>query len=285
MKTRDRSFKTRAAGLAAGLSLLGAAGAQADLIDGIVDTWTVDVSAEFLCGTVQWTDDAQTCNSQTMRWGTSTGEGRSGLDINNPPGATQVDTNGPAVANVGVTHLNRPVTGSSLESVALRSTLTLTPFQPASAEPSIGPNSIDFLIEFLETPNGDNPCANGEANNQGVNDEGCADIFVIDRNALNFPFFFDLDGAGGPLQNQEYFISFFELTNGLNPLAEAACTAAGAANPCLGFLTPENATTPFQFAAVITTEEVVIDVPAPATLVLFGIAMTGLGLFSRKRRA
>lgn len=285
MKTRDRSFKTRAAGLAAGLSLLGAAGAQADLIDGIVDVWTVDVNAEFLCATAAWTDgtDDTSCAAQSMRWGTGD-SGQSGLDITNQP-ATQVTTNGPSVGNVGVTHINNPINGSSLDSVTLRSTLTLTPFLPASAEPSIGPNSLDFLIDFLETPNGDDPCANGQPNDQGVNGDGCADIFVIDRNALNFPFFFDLDGAGGPLQNQEYFISFFELTNGLNPLAEAACTAAGAANPCLGFLTPESATTPFQFAAVITTEEVVIDVPAPATLALFGIAMTGLGLFSRKRRA
>tara|TARA_R110000823_G_scaffold119998_8_gene244360 strand:+ start:26643 stop:27500 length:858 start_codon:yes stop_codon:yes gene_type:complete len=285
MKTRHASFKARAAGFAAGLSLLGAASAQADLIDGIVDVWTVDVSAEFLCATAQWTSGTSgtSCNAQSMRWG-SGNSGQSGLDITNQP-ASQVTTNGPAVGNVGVTHLNRPINGSSLDNVTLRSTLTLTPFLPASAEPSVGPNSLDFLIDFLETDNNANPCANGQANNQGVNDDGCADIFVIDKDSLNFPFFFDIDGAGGPLQNQEYFISFFELTNGLNPLAEAACNAAGAANPCLGFLTPEGQDTPFQFAAVITTERVVIDVPVPATLALFGIAMSGLGLFSRKRRA
>ena len=50
-----------------------------------------------------------------------------------------------------------------------------------------------------------------------MNANGCADIYVTDASSLNFTFFYDLDG-GGPLQNQLYYISFFESTNGLNAL-------------------------------------------------------------------
>jgi len=98
----------------------------------------------------------------------------------------------------------------------------------------------------------------------GVNVNGCADIFVIDQNALNFGFMYDTDGAGGddPIQ---YFISFFGFIGGLNPLpSRVACTAAGATAPCLGFRTPEGADTTFQFASLITTERA--TVPHPAAL-------------------
>ena len=116
----------------------------------------------------------------------------------------------------------------------------------------------------------------------GVNVNGCADIFVLDQTALNFPFFYDLDGAGG-LPGHTYYISFFELTNGLNPLSNASCASAGVANGCFGFETPEEQDTTFQFAATITSEPIVV-VPAPATLGLFGLALAAMGWAGRRRR-
>lgn len=280
MKTALQGLKTTLTGIAAGLTMLAATPAQATLANGIVDVWTVGVSGQFLCGTAVFTPGAAgtSCAATAMSWGTSTGSGQSGLTISNLAPAN-VNTNGASVPNTSVTHINQPITGNSLDQVTLRSTLTLTPFAPPSA--GLAPVSLDFLINFQETPNGANPCADGGANGAGVNVNGCADIFVIDQAALNFPFFYDLDN-GGPLQNQQYFISFFEATSGLNPLPAAACAAAGVAAPCLGFRTPEGQNTTFQFAALITTERVQI-VSEPGTLATVAAALLALGALRRRR--
>lgn len=279
MKHPRDFLQTNLVGIAAAMSMAATPAAHATLTNGIVDTWTVGVVGEFLCATAVFTPgtDGTSCAAQTMNWGTSTGSGQSGLDITNLAPAS-VNTNGAAVPNTSITHRNQPITGNSLDKVTLRSTLTLTPFDPSA--PGLPSASLDFLIDFSETPNTANPCADGGANGVGVNSNGCADIFVIDKSSLNFPFFYDLDGPGGPLQNQQYFISFFEETSGLNPLPPAACTSAGAASPCLGFRTPEEQNTTFRFAALITTQPVLV--PEPGTLAILSIGLLALGAMRRR---
>lgn len=245
-----------------------------------ITTWTVDVDTKFDISSVEPTPGVTVVNDKSLRWGTSTGSGQSGLDISGSPASTKVDTNGSAVANVSVTHLNQPITGTSLTSVDILSTLTLTPFLPAGL--GLPSATITFGVDFKETPNGADPCADGGANGSGVNSSGCADIFVIDKSALNFEFFYDdLDGSG--ITGRSYFISFFELTNGLNPLSGAACLAAtGSSATCFGFETPEGANTTFQFASLITTERV--GIPEPGILALFGAALSSI-FFTRRRKA
>ncbi|WP_079432730.1 THxN family PEP-CTERM protein [Zoogloea sp. LCSB751] len=272
--------------LTGALALAFSASVQATLVNGIVDTWTVDVSTVFDTSTI--CDSNNDCtsptgvtvvNNQSLRWGDSTGFGQSGLDISASPSSTNVATNGAAINNVAITHLNRPITGTTLKSLDILSTLILTPFAPPGG--AMAPALISFKVHYLETPNGASPCADGGANGSGVNSAGCADIYVTDAQSLNFKFNYDLDGPGGPLQNQEYFISFFESTHGLNALSAAACGAVGVAAPCLGFETPEGADTTVHFAALITTEPVTIKVPEPSTLLLGGLGIAGLARVRR----
>ena len=260
-------------------------GAHASLANGIIDIWNVNVSTVF--DTASVCNDSGDCTAPngitstptSLSWGTG---GISGLDIGSSPSSANVNTNGASVPNVSITHRNQPITGDTLGSVDIVSTLTLTPVSPAGP----GLPAVDFIfkVHFAETPN--NPaggtCADGGANGVGVNINGCADIYVTDVNSLNFPFFYDLDGAGTTYAPTQYFISFFESTSGLNPLPAAACAAVGVAAPCLGFRTPESTNTTVRFASLITTAPV--SIPEPATSALLGIGLLG-GLLARRRRS
>ena len=246
-----------------------------------ISSWQVTVATVFDTTSILPTSGITAIGNTELRWGipVATNGPQSGLKITDTPSTKTVFTNGPAVANVTVTHFNQPIYEPSLSAVTMLSSLTLVP------NALNGTQTIPFGIKFLETtndPGGNDICADGTGRySEPLNTNGCADIFVISQNALNFQFFYD-DPDSQVLQ-RPYFISFFELTSGLNPLPAAACTATGASAGCLGFRTPEKANTPFQFAAVITTEPVSV-VPEPGVLALMGLGFGLMGLLNRRRR-
>lgn len=96
-----RALLSTAVGAAASMA---AFSAHADMTNGIVDTWNVDVDTVFNTTTI--CDSTGDCTPPTgvtavtnksLRWGDSTGQGQSGLDITNSPSNQNVNTNGAAV--------------------------------------------------------------------------------------------------------------------------------------------------------------------------------------------
>jgi MYXO-CTERM domain-containing protein len=283
------NFSTQIRSVAFVVAAMGAGSADA----AIINQWTVGVDAVFLPATIVDSDGntpggVTISNSdRRLRWGNDIGNGQSGIDITDSPINTVVNTGvgvtPPPVANVSLTHVNQPVTGDTLDKVTLGVTLTLTPLAPPL--PGMAPLVTSFMIDFLETRNADDPCPNGDPWGVGVNSDGCGDIFVIGNEALNYAFSYGADP-------QVYYLSFMEVSSGLNSLPIAACQSATGSNaPCLGFVTPEKQNTTFQFGATITTEKVVIDpdpdpdpeVPEPGVLTLMGLGLAALGRMRRRR--
>ncbi len=206
----------------------------------------------------------------TISWGLGANGGQpSSLSVtptvSNPP---NLFTNAGPVNGAAVTHNNNVITGDSvtLESATIASTLLLTPLQPAPG-PSIGPVPILFNILFEET---ENQPVSGDCV-PGTGSPDCADIFVLQNpGALEFSF---------PIDEFVYTVEL--LVDGLGPLSDEACAAAGEAAGCIGFITAENQSnvlqTSFQISARAVSE--------PGTLAILGLGLLGLGIARRRKAA
>lgn len=217
-------------------------------------------------------------SNRTLKWGTPFAPNtfQSGLTISPPGPGVLVDT-GVLTSTVSVTHDNFPIfQGSSLTAVDIQANLTLKGVVPPGGAPING--STTFNVKFLETPNLGTAgvCADGGTPGVGININGCADIFVLADNALNFPFLYD-SGDGNPLL---YFVSFF--ADGFGSLSNAACAAAGAAAGCRGFETAENQSTTIDFKILITGRP--FETPEPGSIALTGLALASLGFIGRRRK-
>jgi hypothetical protein len=282
-----------------------AAGLMSSAQAALVTSWDYEVLTKFNNNnTFEATGGGtQIETERQVSWGTSggnvfvSGGGRSGITINDAVGDgsedTTVDANAGTVDtndltnNIGlgawITHHNNPISAATLLTSQIDSTLSLW-IPPKAGAADVGPSKITFTIYFAETTNGANPCADGTANNQGVNINGCSDIFALNQaQAFNQQFTFD----SGDGIDETYFVSIFPIVGqGLGSftlLSPQACSAAGAAANCIGFQTREAADTTIRFGFVITAEPVNIEVPEPGILALLGSSLFGLAAFRRRR--
>jgi hypothetical protein len=162
-------------------------------------------------------------------------------------------------------HINNPISAdfATLATATLQTQLVLTPNTPSgSSLPSL---TKTFDINFSETPNQAGTCV-VEAGSV------CDDVFVISLGSLNQSFSYD---------GFDYFLSIVKMLGPLDPLAPTTCATAGAASPCLGFVTLEGADNLVEFGLIIT--QVPVDIPEPGVLSLMGLGLLGLVMARRRK--
>lgn len=196
-----------------------------------------------------------------VRWGTSTGQGRSGYDFEalSIPSLSVSPPGGSAVTNIATfRHVNNPVTGTSISSINLKFTTDVL----------IDSNyfgQVTFIYSFShdETTNSLNPCPYGGANNQGVNRNGCADLVQVNFNSQSD--FFTIDGYDYALDVVGFLVG---------------------GNPATNFLTVENKTNEAQLRGrLVLYSEATDGVPEPATWAMFIAGFGLVGAAARRRQS
>ncbi|RIZ66974.1 MAG: PEP-CTERM sorting domain-containing protein [Methylococcales bacterium] len=206
------------------------------------------------------------------RWGVAAGgSGQSGYNfgaVANPFNASVTPGDSSALFALGTfAHVNQPVTGSSITSIDL---LYQADIIVNGTPVATNPLNFDFVFNHNETPNGDNPCANGAPNNVplSVNASGCADHVQTAFSGVSDTFF--INGANYTLNILGF--GYLDASNNLVKTQDF-WTAEGAVN------------TATLYAEIVTTTNPggtgLTSVPEPSGLMLMGL---GLAAFLGKRR-
>jgi hypothetical protein len=192
---------------------------------------------------------------------------RSALDLDVFTG--QVTVGGDWVNISSLQHYNRTIgqTANTLTRVDIDTLLSLN-----SIPPTTGDSDPGFVrIGFQETLNNASPCPGGGTN-------PCADIFSFEQAVLD-PVIVTIDGVQYRLEFQLIFplTTFDELTGNTVANGVSPCPSLGAGFIC----TNENAIS----EVIVQMRVVALAVPAPASLLLLGFALSGLGVAGWLRRA
>ena len=163
-----------------------------------------------------------------------------------------------ATVNIGqFTHFNFPInSGSSITGVKLQFTtdvlVNATQFQ-----------DIEFVYAFdhFETPNGDDPCADGGQQGVGINDNGCADRVGVNFNQQSG--FFTIDDVEYALDVRGFLVG--------NDPANLFWTREGADN--VAFLRGQ---------VVLRSTAGAIPEPATWAMLIAGFGMVGFAARQRK---
>jgi len=167
-------------------------------------------------------------------------------------------------------HYNRTISqqSASLSQVTIDSLLTLDTFPPGGGSDS-DPDSV--VLHFNETLNAASPCPAGGPN-------PCADIFTFASSTFQ-PVIFTV---GGVQYQAEFNLSFPVTTFDERTLTTVPNGATPCLDPTTNVCTNENAIS--EAIIGIRISLVPTTVPAPASLLLLGFGLSGLGVAGWLRR-
>lgn len=246
--------------IAAALAAALAAPASAAVVDftNIKATWYDVVSL----GGPAVTFTGNGTGNASVRWGSDTGFGRSGYDFEALaiPSLTVSPPGGSATTSIATfRHVNFPISaGTSITELKLKFTTDVT----VDSNPL---GNVTFIYSFThdETPNADNPCAYGGANNQGVNINGCADKVSVNFNSQSD--FFTIDGYDYALDVVGFLVG---------------------GNPATDFLTKERFDNTAELRGkLVLYSEATTGVPEPATWAMFIAGFGLVGAAARRRNS
>ena len=195
-----------------------------------------------------------------VRWGVPQGYGQSGYNfIGSDFGPISVNSpySSGAFTMGEFQHLNFPISsGTSITGITLLFTAEVI-----VDNVNLGDRTFTYNFTHFETPNQGNSCANGGANNSGINVNGCADRVTMNFNASSDTFMIGAD---------TYTLDI------------AGFLVGG--NPSDGFWTKEQASNSAFIQGKINLYSLAAGVPEPSTWAMMIIGFGGVGTMVRSNR-